>query len=72
MFPKKKIFIYIHVVAQMFLIADVEARALSTSAQWRLAVSWSVVATDVKREYQDEDEVGEVKRGDEARDAAKR
>lgn len=34
-----------------------------------LAVSWSVAATDVEREYRDEDEVGEVKRGDEARDA---
>lgn len=40
-----------------------------------LAISWSVVATDVEREYHDEGEVGEVgevKRGDKARDAAKK
>lgn len=71
MFLEKEIFIFTHAVAQMFLIANVEARALSASAQWRLAVSWSVVETDVEREYQDEDEVGEVKHGDEARDAAR-
>lgn len=65
---RKKIFIY---PQWMFLIANVDVRALSASVQWHLAVSWSIVATDVEREYQDE--VGEVKRsGDKARDAAKR
>ncbi|KYN26886.1 hypothetical protein ALC57_03701 [Trachymyrmex cornetzi] len=33
--------------------------------------SWSVVATDVEREYHDEDEVGEMKRRDKAKDAVK-
>lgn len=30
-------------------------------------VSWSVVTTDVERKYQDEDKVGEMKRGDAAK-----
>lgn len=57
-------------MARTFLIANVDARALSASRH--NDVSRLVVATDVEREYRVEDEVGEVKRGDVARDAAKR
>jgi len=39
---RKELFIYERTVARTFLIANVDAQALSASAQWRLAVSWSV------------------------------
>jgi len=62
--------IYACAVTQLFLIANVNVQTLST--QWCFMVSWSVVATDVEREYHDEDEVGEMKRRDKARDVVKR